>query len=142
MLNLLAANKDDKRNEDAKIKLLESGIDKIQKRVDILYEDRLNGIISPEDFKRMSAKSNAESDLLKSQLEALKSNPKKLQSKKEQEEIIKEFLSLSSPTQALMAQLIDRIEVREGREFDIYFTFPELQNMMESSKTAVGNIGH
>jgi len=59
--------------------------------------------------------------------DALKTGSQRAHSKKEQEGIVKEYLSLASPTQALMAQLIDRIEVKEGNEFDVYFTFPELQ---------------
>ena len=129
MAALFADARDNRRNEEAKTKLLETEIAKIRNRIDILYEDRLEGIISAEDFKRMSAKSNAEVEQLRGQMDALKINPKKAHGKKGQEETIREYLSLTSPTQVLMAQLIERIEVKEGNEFDIYFTFPELQTL-------------
>jgi len=135
MVSLLADTKNNRRNEEAKIKLLENEIAKIRKRIDILYEDRLSGIISVDDFKRMSGKANDENQQLQKQLDAIKANPKKAQGKKEQEETVKEFLSLTSPAQALMAQLIDRIEVREGNEYDIYFTFPQLQMLMEQGQS-------
>ena len=138
MVSLLADARSNKRSEEAKIKLLESEILKIRKRTDILYEDRLNGVISVEDFKRMSAKANNDMQQLQKQMDALKAGAKKVQGKKEQEEAIREFLSLTSPTQALMAQLIDRIEVREKHEFDVYFAFPQLQMLMEQGKEAVG----
>jgi len=129
MTALFADARDNRRNEDAKVRLLETEIAKIRNRIDILYEDRLEGIISAEDFKRMSAKSNAEVERLQGQLDALKANPQKAHNKREQEETIREYLSFAVPTQALMAQLIDRIEVKEGSEFDMYFTFSELQTL-------------
>lgn len=134
MATVLSDSKNNRRSEEAKIKLLEAEITKIRNRIDILYEDRLAGIISPEDFKRMSLKSSTEAEQLKSQLDALKSAPQKTQNKKNQKEVINQFLTLTDFTQALMAQLIDRIEVHEGHEFDIYFTFPELQALMEQGK--------
>jgi len=140
MITLMADAKNSRRNEEAKIKLLESEIAKIKKRIDILYEDRLEGVISADDFKRMSAKSNVECQQLQEQLDVLKSAPQRQQNKKEQEETIRQYLSLSEPTQALMAQLIDRIEVKEGNEFDIFFTFPQLQNLMEQEEFLPGNI--
>ena len=129
MAELFADARNNRRSEEAKAKLLETEIAKNRNRIDILYEDRLSGIISAEDFKRMSAKSNAEIEQLQEQLDALKSNPQKSHSKKEQEELIREFLSMAMPNQALMTQLIDRIEVKEKNEFDVYFAFPELQTL-------------
>jgi len=129
MANLLVDARNNRLNEEAKIKLLETEIGKLRKRIDILYEDRLEGIISAEDFKRMSGKSNAEADQLQKQLDTLKSGPKKAQSKKEQEDVVRGYLAMEAPTQALMAQLIDRIEVKEGHEFDVFFAFPELQTL-------------
>ena len=116
----------EKRDNTAKIKLLENEIAKIRTKIDIIYEDRLSGIITPEDFKRLSAKSNAEIDTLTEQLEEAKHAPKAQISKKEQEKTMKDFLAMTSPTQALLAQLIDRIEVKESREFDVFFTFTNL----------------
>lgn len=120
----------EKRDNSAKIKLLENEIAKTRARIDIIYEDRLAGVITPEDFKRLSAKSNAEIDALTKQLEAAKHTPKAQVSKKDREQAVKDFLAMKNPTQALIAQLIDRIEVKEienQREFDVFFSFPELQ---------------
>jgi hypothetical protein len=113
----------EKRDNSARIKLLENEIAKIRAKIDIIYEDRLTGVITPEDFKRMSAKFNTEIDALTKQLDEAKQTPKAQATKKEREQAIKDFLAMTSPTQALMAQLIDRIEVKEAREFDVFFTF-------------------
>ena len=129
MAVLFADARNNRRNEEAKAKLLETEIAKIRGRIDILYEDRLNGVISADDFKRMSAKANAEIEQMQSQLDALKAEPQSAMGKKEQEAIINEFLSMATPSQALMTQLIDRIEVKEGHEFDVYFAFPEFQTL-------------
>ena len=132
--------KSDKNNLEAKIKLLENEIVKIERRLEMLYDDRLNGIITLDNFKKLSSKANADCDSLKEQLSGMQSSPKIRQSKKEQDDIIKEFLSLDTPTQALMTQLIERIEVKEKHEFDIYFAFPELQALLGEGRNAIGNI--
>jgi len=141
MAAIIAKEKSTKASHEAKKLLIEKEISKIERRIDVLYEDRLNGIIASDIFKRMSEKTIAESEHLKAQLEALKETPKAYQSQKEQEKIIKDFLSLKEPTRALLSLLIDRIEVREGQEFDIYFNFPELQSIMERRVAKNGNIG-
>ena len=141
MAEIIAKEKSNKASQEAKKLLIEKEISKIERRIDVLYEDRLNGIIASDAFKRLSEKANADTEQLKAQLEALKENPKTYQSQKEQEKIIKSFLSLKEPTRTLLSLLIDRIEVREGQEFDIYFNFPELQSIMERQVAKNGNIG-
>lgn len=129
MVTLFADSRNNRRNEEAKVKLLETEITKIKNRIDIIYEDRLEGVISADDFKRMSTKLNTEVEQLQTQLDTLKASPQKAHSKKEQENTIRGFLSMEAPTSSLMAQLIDRIEVKEKHEFDVFFTFQELQNL-------------
>ena len=42
------------------------------------------------------------------------------------EDIIKEYLSLEKPTSEFMKMLINRIEVHQNKEIDIYFNFGKL----------------
>jgi len=82
MATILADAKSERSGREAKIKLLESEIKKAQSRIDILYDDRLNGAISFDDFKRLSVKANADCEYMKEQMSNLKESPKAIQGKK------------------------------------------------------------
>ena len=45
--------------------------------------------------------------------------------------LIKEYLSLEKPTPELVKLLINRIEVHQNKEIDIYFNFSKLNELKE-----------
>ncbi|MCL2704069.1 MAG: recombinase family protein [Defluviitaleaceae bacterium] len=145
-VNLIYADaKRNKSSAEAKIKLLEKELSKAEKRIDLLYDDRVNGVISVENFKRLSQKANEDCQRIKNQLDELNEAAGDNPSKGKQERIIREFLSLEEPTQAIMAQLINRIEIYENQNnsqfIEICFVFPELQVMLNQENGLLGNIG-
>lgn len=97
--------------------------------IDNLYMDKLNGVTTLEQYKRLTIK-------LKQELENLDMKKKKLiseldslnenDSKREKDEIMKrinEFLSLKEPSRALLANLIDRIVISEDKTIEINYKF-------------------
>ena len=126
MGSILERSRDKRHNPEMRIK---NEIRRLEQRIETLYEDRLNGIIQAVDFKRLSDKANTERESLQKQLKSFCEIPKI-----DREQIIKEFLTLANPTQSILAELIDRIDVHENGEFDIHFKFQELQSVSNFQK--------
>lgn len=113
--------------------------DKNNRKLDRLYEDRLDGIITIEDFKRMSDKIIKERDnfiatrkdyetkLLEHKEKIKNSNADKL------EKLIDEFLSMKYPTKEIMGQFIEKIEVHQDKQIDIYFKFQPFNDILDKN---------
>lgn len=103
--------------------------EKENRKLDRLYEDRLEEIISVDEYKRMSEKIKEKRDenvkiqkeyekrLIEHQNKIKNSDTEKLN------KLIDEFLSMKSPTKEIMGQFIDRIEIHQDKQIDIYFKF-------------------
>ena len=111
--------------------------EKNNRKLDRLYEDRLDGIITIEDFKRMSERITKERD---SFIETRKEYEKKLFEHKEKiknsntdklDKLIDEFLAMKYPTKEIMGQFIDRIEVHQDKQIDIYFKFQPFNDIID-----------
>ncbi len=112
-----------------KIDYYENMEGKENRKLDNLYEDRLNDIITPQDFKRMSEnmkknrdnyvriRKEYEQKLLEYKEKQKNENDKKIES------LIDEFLSMEKPNKEIVGQFIERIEVHQDKQIDIYFKF-------------------
>lgn len=113
---------------------------KSNRKLDTLYDDRLNGIIAIEDYKRMSdkivkerqtfAKTKAE---FEQKLNEFKNKQGGVNSGKI-EKLIDEFLSMENPNKEIVGQFIDKIEVHQDKKIDIYFRFQPFNELFENSK--------
>ena len=129
------ALRDPLKEAEDKISIITNSIEKLNQKIDTLYDDRINEVISTEDFVRLSAKINEERESLRTELDRLNEQKQSYSSNKKQdvdmyEKTIKEFLSLKNPTKEILAELIDRIEIHQDKTIDIYFKFSELQDLM------------
>ena len=111
--------------------------EKNNRKLDRLYEDRLDGIITVEDFKRMSERITKERD---NYVETRKEYEKKLLEHKEKiknsntdklDKLIDEFLAMKYPTKEIMGQFIDRIEIHQDKQIDIYFKFQPFNDIID-----------
>lgn len=103
---------------DAEVKLINENIDK-------MYIDKLNGKLSEEMYERLFEKlqdeaKQKEKDYIK--LKQMSENNKENNSQ-EMEKVIKEFLSLAKPTPEIMKVIINRIEIHQDKQVDIFFNF-------------------
>lgn len=107
---------------------LENANKVLNKKIDTCYNDKLEGNITLDMYKR--AYNNFVNEIkdnenkineYKKELKNLEDNnvldEKNLMNK------IKEFLELSNPSRSLIASLIDRIEITEDNNIDIYYKF-------------------
>lgn len=112
--------------------------EKNNRKLDKLYDDRLDEIITIEDFKRMSEKIKKERD---SHIENRKMYEKKLSEHQEEannlntkkmERLIDEFLSMKYPNKEIMGQFIERIEIHQDKQVDIYFKFQPFNDIVNN----------
>lgn len=115
-------------------------IEKVSKKLEKLYRDNLNEIITDEEYHRYSREFIEEREALKRQQKITQDKIKlimeKQESSKNDDEVdktIKEFLKLEKPSKKILYELIDRIELDEYKNIYIYFNFSELNVINEQS---------
>ena len=124
--------------EKAKLNDIENTITQISKKIDKIYFDNLNGMITNDDYFRYSKGFIEERERLKKGKINTKNNinilKEKQASNKNTEEIentIEEFLKMQNPSKQILYELIDRIELDEYKNIYIYFNFSELNIINE-----------
>lgn len=116
------------------LKQKEKEISVLKNNMDKMYIDKLNNKITEEMYSRVF-------DKLLQEINNKKEEYKELEDKKENvtqddgkdvEKIIDEFLKLKEPTPEIMKILINRIEIHQNKQIDIYFNFKKLNNFKEN----------
>ena len=112
----------------AEIFRLEQLIESTNKKIDICYNDKLEGNITLEMYKRtynnliieIGEAKNKRKELEK-MLFDLENN--QISNDNYYLDKIKEFIEMKNPSRALISSLIDRIEIDEEKNIDIYYKF-------------------
>ena len=114
-------------NIDKTIKNLEVEKEKITKRINTLYDDRCDGVISAEVYKELAKESETKlkeiNDLIDNE------NIKKYKIKNKANALpdytkkIKKLLDLNKPKKELIDTLIDKIVIDKDRNINIYFKY-------------------
>lgn len=112
--------------------------EKVSKKLEKLYRDNLNEVITDEEYHKYSREFIEEREALKRRQKIIQDKIKviteKQESSKNDEEMeksIKEFLKLEKPSKKILYELIDRIELDEYKNIYIYFNFSELNIINE-----------
>lgn len=114
------------------IENLESQIQKETRKLEIMYEDRLANIISLETYMENATRIK---ETVKSLEISIKELEKDLCSKANEnnktklDDLVNEFLSLQNPTKEIIREFINKIEIHEDKQVDIYFNFRPLQEL-------------
>lgn len=110
-------------------------IEKEKKKLELMYEDRLNGIISLEDYMKNANKIKELVKEYENTIKELEDNLKgeKVSTKEEKlDNLIDEFLSMEKPTKEIIREFINKIEIHEDKQVDVYFNFKPLQELSEN----------
>ena len=101
--------------------------------IDQMYIDKLNNKISEEMYERLLKKFGDE--IKQKEKEYMEIKQQKEVSKQDNTEkikrVVQEFLSLSKPTSEIMKVIINRIEIHQDKQLDLYFNFKQLNNLKE-----------
>lgn len=99
-------------------------IDSLNVKLDKMYLDRLNGLLSESDFKRIYRCFKAEHSALEEKLSALerqKENPFCIEDRAK--ELVQQFIDSAFNNRELLVSLIDRVELTEEKQVIIKFRF-------------------
>lgn len=111
-------------------------IEKETRKLEVMYEDRLAGIISLEEYMK-----NAEriKEIVKSYEQAIKEFEQELSGKNNNDNnksrldnLVEEFLKIKNPTKEIIREFIERIEIHSDKQVDIYFNFKPLQELNDN----------
>lgn len=123
------------------IETIDIKITNINKNLDSLYNDKLNGILTNIDFTRISAKFVNERDKLTNEKSELMDRFQLLQgqqhikNKNDEEQLsktINEFLEMKEIDKSSLFRLIDKIEIDKDKNVFITFNFAPLNTISEN----------
>ena len=117
------------------IDFFKQNIEKETRKLEVMYEDRLAGIISLEEYMK-----NAERirEIVKGYEQAIKEFEHELfgenktdKNKSRLDNLVEEFLEIKNPTKEIIREFIEKIEIHSDKQVDIYFNFKPLQELNE-----------
>lgn len=105
-------------------------LNKIKLEIDNIYEDKLRGVLSQDDFERIYNRKKEEKESLIKKINKLKNIMKSNNIDESQilNKIIKKYSNNNIINRALLIDLIDRIEIDCNKKIYIYFKFKSLNN--------------
>lgn len=132
--NILKSNKSNAQIEtDLKVKIqkFNNDINNNIRKIDELYSDKLNGLIDSEMYKRHYNNLILENDKINSEIQKLQEELKNFNennnsNKINYEKLIEEYLSFENPDKKTLASLIDKIEIDENKNINIYFKIRDI----------------
>ena len=124
--------------EEEKLLNIKNKIEDVSKKLDKMYMDNLNGIITDNDYFRYSRdfieqkeKLIKDKNNIQDKIKILQNNIQVNQDKEKADKVIEEFLKFENPSKKILFELIDRIELDEFKNIYIYFNFSELNIVKE-----------
>lgn len=114
-------------NIDKTIKNLEVEKEKITKRINTLYDDRCDGVISAEVYKELAKESETKlkeiNDLIDNEKIKKYKIKKRVDVLPDYTKKIKKLLDLNKPKKELIDTLVDKIVIDKDRNITIYFKY-------------------
>lgn len=122
---------------EKKMSRLEIDIKGIELKIEKLYMDRLDDIITPDTYKKLTDKfeeqkksKQKEIDELKISIEEYKNN-NPIEQLLETKTIVKEYLKTRKKTpRELILKIVDKIEIHKDKNIDLYFKLKQLNEVV------------
>ena len=123
-------------NCEAEMQALQSKITALTTNLDQMYMDRLNGLLSEEDFQRIYQKVKMDRTVLEDRLKSLQEQAKQpVNTEEKAKALVKQFLDSALTSRELLVSLIERVELTEDKEVIIKFRFAQLDETAESQNS-------
>ena len=121
---------------EAEMQALQSKITALTTNLDQMYMDRLNGLLSEEDFQRIYQKVKMDRTVLEDRLKSLQEQAKQpVNTEEKAKALVKQFLDSALTSRELLVSLIERVELTEDKEVIIKFRFAQLDETAESQNS-------
>ena len=112
----------------AELQALQTRIASLTTNLDQMYMDRLNGLLSEDDFQRIYQKVKMDRTVLEDRLKSLQEQAKQpMNTEEKAKALVKQFLDSALTSRELLVSLIERVELTEEKEIIIKFRFRELE---------------
>ena len=122
---------------EKKIGKLEIDIKSIDLKIEKLYMDRLDDIISPDTYKKLTDKFEEQKQKKQNEIDELKVAALEYQEKNsasdllETGKIVKEYLKTrKNPPRELILKIVDKIEIHQDKTVDLYFKLKQLNQVV------------
>ena len=123
-----------------KLKTYNLEIEKQNRKLELLYEDRLSEIITVESYIENANKIKSEIIDLQNRIKEINNELNGEESKNNKNErldkLVDEFLNMESPTKEIIREFIEKIEIHSDKQVDIYFNFKPLQELNNNFSVA------
>jgi DNA invertase Pin-like site-specific DNA recombinase len=119
----LNMNQEDSTNKQNELNLKKI---ELQRKQDMLYEDKFNGIVSVDSYLRLSGKIEQDLKRINNQLTELDNTKITIDMKQEiikYQSIIKEMIDIEKPSRELMKTIIDKIYIDNDKNIEIIYKF-------------------
>ena len=104
-------------------------------KMEQLYDDKLSGILSGGDFKRISQKGHSQQIELAQQLKRLKNNSASpAKRNKVARELTQKFIDGAASNRGLLSDLVERVELDKDRGIHVKFRFQNPDAPQDYSK--------
>lgn len=112
--------------ENCKVKL-----DKISLEVDSIYNDKLNGVLSQDDFVRIYERKKEEKEALQKKINELTAHIDNniVDEAELAERIVQKFLDLKKINREILTDLVEKIEIDREKNIYIRFKFKSIENV-------------
>ena len=122
---------------EKKIGKLEIDIKSIDLKIEKLYMDRLDDIISPDTYKKLTDKFEEQKQKKQNEIDELKLTVEEYKEKNfvedllETQKIVKEYLKTrKNPSRELILKIVDRIEIHQDKTVDLHFKLKQLNQVV------------
>ena len=122
------------------IDFFKENIEKETRKLEVMYEDRLAGIISLEEYMKNA---NRIKEIVKSYEQTIKEFEQELsgenkvdKNKSRLDNLVEEFLKMKNPNKEIIREFIEKIEIHSDKQVDIYFNFKPLQELNNNFSVA------
>ena len=118
---------------EIRLKKLEAEVEFSNKKKEDLYNDKLEGIIDLDMYKRMTNRITEETITKQNEIKEIKTKIYNIKNNitdnnKKYDSVIKEYLSMKKPSVQLLSSIIDKIVIDENKNVDIYYKFKPFEN--------------
>ncbi|HOM01552.1 MAG TPA: recombinase family protein [Acetivibrio sp.] len=111
----------------------EKRLKEIKRAIKSLYEDKLKGVLTEEDFVELSREYGKEREKLLERLSQLNAKiVSDTETESEKEALIKQvkdFIGFKEPNRAILSKLIEKIEIFENKRVAVYYKFKKPEEM-------------
>ena len=122
---------------EKKIGRLEIDIKSIDVKIEKLYMDRLDEIITPDTYKKLTDKFEKQKNIKQKEIDELKISVEEYKRDNSIEElletqtIVKEYLKTrKNPPRELILKIVDRIEIHQDKTVDLHFKLKQLNQVV------------